>query len=115
VRLFWPSVAGATGYDVITGDLSAWHVANGVLNLGAVRVLTQGTTTTALTEPDGAPTPAVGHVFFYLIQQHTDLGAVGYGTESAPWPRAPESCAGGCPSATPTEVAGPAPGAGPRR
>ncbi|HYV86052.1 MAG TPA: FG-GAP-like repeat-containing protein [Patescibacteria group bacterium] len=95
VRLYWPSVAGATSYDVITGDLSAWHVENGVLNLGAVQVLARSTTATSLTEPTAA-TPAVGHAFFYLIQQHTDLGAAGYGTETGPWPRVPGSCDGGC-------------------
>jgi hypothetical protein len=95
VRLYWPSVDGATGYDVITGDLSAWHLENGVLNLGAVQVLARSTTATSLTEPTVA-TPAVGHAFFYLIQQHTDLGAAGYGTETGPWPRVPGSCVGGC-------------------
>ena len=94
-RLYWPSIAEATGYDVITGDLSAWRVANGVLNLGAVQVLARSTTATSLTEPTAA-TPAVGHAFFYLIQQRTDQGAVGYGTETGPWPRVPASCVGGC-------------------
>jgi hypothetical protein len=95
IRLFWPSIAGATGYDVITGDLSAWHVANGVLDLGTVRMLARSTTATSLTEPTAA-NPAVGHGFFYLIQQWTEQGAAGYGTETGPWPRVPGSCVGAC-------------------
>jgi hypothetical protein len=114
VSIIWPAVDGAMGYDVITGDPSAWRVANGVLDLGAVQVLAQGTTGTTLTEPVTAAMPAVGKGLFYLIQQHTAEGAVGYGTESAPLPRAPESCDGGCPGAT-MQVAGPGSGAGPRR
>jgi hypothetical protein len=114
VSIIWPAVDGATGYDVITGDLSAWRVANGVLDLGSGRVLTQGTTGTSLTEPVTAAMPAVGHGIFYLIQQHTAEGAVGYGTESAPLPRAPESCDGGCPGAT-TLVTSTGPSPAPRR
>jgi hypothetical protein len=115
VRLFWPSVEGATGYDVITGDLAAWHVANGVLNLGAVQVLARSTTATSLTEPPGAPTPAVGHGIFYLIQQRTDAGAAGYGTETGPWPRVPGSCDGGCSIASTPPTAGSGPGSTARR
>jgi FG-GAP-like repeat/Thrombospondin type 3 repeat/HYR domain len=94
-RIYWPAIAGATGYDVITGDLSAWRVANGVLDLGTVQFLARSITVTSLVEPTAA-LPAVGHAFFYLIQQHTDLGAVGYGTETGPWPRVPGACVGGC-------------------
>jgi FG-GAP-like repeat/Thrombospondin type 3 repeat len=100
IRLYWPSVAGATGYDVITGDLSAWHVENGILDLGAVRMLAGSTTVTSVTEPANAATPAVGHGFFYLIQQRTAVGAAGYGTETGPWPRVPGSCESGCPVAS---------------
>jgi hypothetical protein len=97
VRLYWPAIGGATGYDVITGDLASWHLENGVLCLGAVRVLAQATTMTSIAEPASLATPAVGQGFFYLIQQRTDQGPAGYGTESGPWPRVPESCDGGCP------------------
>jgi FG-GAP-like repeat/Thrombospondin type 3 repeat/HYR domain len=115
VRIYWPSVAGATSYDVITGDLSAWHVANGVLNLGQVRALAQGTTVTSVTEPATSAAPAVGRGIFYLIQQRTDDGAAGYGTETGPWPRVPGSCEGGCPSSAGTQVAGSGQGSPPRR
>jgi hypothetical protein len=97
LRIYWPSVAGAIGYDVITGDLASWHVKNGVLTLGTVRVLAQSTTMTSIAEPAASATPAVGQGFFYLIQQRTEQGAAGYGTETGPWPRVPESCDGGCP------------------
>jgi hypothetical protein len=87
VRIFWPAVDGASGYDVIAGDLSAWHVANGVLDLGGVKVLEQGTTLTSTTESAGSATPALGQCFFYLIQARTSRGPSGYGTETGPWPR----------------------------
>jgi hypothetical protein len=104
-RIIWPAVAGATGYDVITGDLQAWHAAGGSLDVGPVRVLARATTATSLNEPAGAANPAVGHAMFYLIAQRTALGGVGYGTESAPWPRVASVCEGGCPDA-PTPAAG---------
>jgi hypothetical protein len=97
VHLDWPSVEGATGYDLLTGDLQAWHVQNGVLNLGAVQVLARSTPLTSFTEPMAGAMPAVGKAVFYLIQQLTMAGAAGYGTETGPWPRVPGSCDGGCP------------------
>jgi hypothetical protein len=97
LRIYWPSVAGATGYDVITGDLASWHLNNGVLSLGTVQVLAQSTPLTSMSEPAATATPIVGQGFFYLIQQRTEQGAAGYGTETGPWPRVPESCVGGCP------------------
>jgi hypothetical protein len=100
LRVYWPSIMGATAYDVITGDLASWRVENGVLDLGAVHVLARSTPLTSVTEPSASATPAVGQGFFYLIQQRTELGAAGYGTETGPWPRVPDSCAGGCPGTT---------------
>jgi hypothetical protein len=97
LRIYWPSVTGATGYDVITGDLASWHVENGQLNLGTVQVLAQSTPLTSVSDPTGSAVPAVGRAFFYLIQSRTGPGASGYGTETGPWPRVAESCAGGCP------------------
>jgi hypothetical protein len=97
VRLYWPGVTGAVGYDVIAGDLGSLRVANGALDLGTVRVLGRLVTGTTVTEPTGSPTPAVGEGYFYLIQARTDVTGSGYGTESGPWPRVPGSCDGGCP------------------
>ena len=91
VRIFWPAVGGATGYDVITGDLAAWHVTNGVLGLGGVQLLAQGTMLTSTTESAGSATPASGQCFFYLVQERPSRGGAGYGTETGPWPRVPET------------------------
>jgi subtilisin family serine protease len=96
-RLDWSAVGGALGYDVISGDLSQAHVDGNTLWLGTVTVLARGTTATSLTEGELAPVPAPGQAMFYLIQQRLDQGAAGYGTESAPWPRVPTACSGGCP------------------
>ena len=106
VRLYWPAVDGAQGYDVISGDLSTLRVMSDTLSLGAVRVLARDTLDTAATEPVASPTPPVGHAFFYLVEQRTEHGASGYGTESAPWPRIPASCDSGCPPAPATVAAG---------
>jgi hypothetical protein len=96
-RLDWDAVAGATGYDVIAADRSAVAVTNHVLALGTVRVLASGVTSLFVSEPAGTPAPPVGGVHLYFVQSRTTAGGVGYGTESAPWPRLPTSCPGGCP------------------
>ncbi|HKQ97816.1 MAG TPA: S8 family serine peptidase [Candidatus Polarisedimenticolia bacterium] len=96
-HLVWPAQAGALGYDVILGDLSALHVAQQVVGLGTVRVLARETTATTLTEASPALTPQVGKGFFYLIESITAAGRSGYGTESTPWPRIPDACDEGCP------------------
>jgi N-acetylneuraminic acid mutarotase len=97
VRLYWPAMPGATGYDVIFGEMSQVRVENGKLNLGEVGVLARGTTVTSLSENAASMLPPTGTAFFYLIEPRTERGGVGYGAESAPWPRVPASCAGGCP------------------
>jgi hypothetical protein len=107
VRLFWPAVTGATGYDVITGDLAGWHRGDEALDLGRVQALARGTIGTSVSEPAGTADPPIGHAFFYLVQQHTERGAVGYGTESAPLPRVATICEDGCPGVT-----SPPPGSG---
>src|SRR6185503_5952730 len=96
VRIFWPAVAGATGYDVISGDLQEWHAANGALDVGRVKALARSTPATSLNEAAGTAIPAPGRVVFYLIQQRTPA-PVGYGTESAPLPRIATICEDGCP------------------
>jgi len=105
VRITWPAIAGARGYDVIRGDLGAVKHDGGVTNLGPVAVLARGTSATGVTESNDPPLPASGHGFFYLVQQWTERGAVGWGSEPAPWPRVPGTCDGGC-----SGGAAPAPG-----
>jgi hypothetical protein len=97
LQIAWPTVNDAIGYDVIRGLLSSVHVEDNVLNLGTVVVLARRISGTTVLEPIPSPNPEVGQGFFYLIEQVTSQGAVGYGTESAPWPRVPVSCVGGCP------------------
>jgi hypothetical protein len=97
VRLDWDPVSGATGYDVIAADRSAASVVNRVLMLGTVQVLARSTTALSFIESAGTPAPPVGGVTLYLLQSRVATGGVGYGTESAPWPRVPTSCPGGCP------------------
>jgi hypothetical protein len=106
-RISWPAIQGATGYDVIRGVLSQVRRDNEVTNLGTVAVLARNTALTSLSESMTAPIPPVGETFFYLIQERTaDRGATGWGSEPAPWPRAPGACEGGCPSVTEGTVGG---------
>jgi HYR domain len=95
-RLYWSAVPGALGYDVIRGSLDAIRVDGSQTTLGSVSVLARGMGGTSLVDSSGA-NPTMGHGFFYLIQQRTSYGGVGYGTESAPRPRVPSACGGGCP------------------
>jgi len=97
VRITWPPIPGATGYDVVTGDLGNWYVADGVLDVGYAVALEWSTTSTSVVEPAGMPLPLVGSAAFYLVQQRISDVGVGYGTESAPYPRAVTYCDGGCP------------------
>jgi hypothetical protein len=97
VRLDWDAVPGATGYDVIAADRAAVSVVNHVLALGPVQVLARATTSLFVVEAAGTAAPPVGGVHLYFVQSRTAAGGVGYGTETAPWPRIPTSCAGGCP------------------
>lgn len=99
VRITWPAIAGALAYDVIRGDLAGVRHDGNVTDLGPVTVLARGTSATGVAEAGGLPDPQPGHAFFYLVQQWTDRGAVGWSSEPAPWPRAPAACDGGCPGA----------------
>jgi hypothetical protein len=95
-HIYWPDLAGYLGYDLIVADLANAAVQGGVLTLDAARVLAQGTPATEVREgPANVPPP--GSAFIYLLQQRDGLGGAGYGTVTAPWPRVPISCEGGCP------------------
>jgi len=94
-HVYWPALAAGAVYDVIAGDLAAWRVDQRTVRLGAVRVLARHTAATSLV--DAGPAPARGRVLFYLVQGTRDGTPTGYGTESAPWPRLPTTCDGGCP------------------
>jgi hypothetical protein len=66
--------------------------------LGTVQVIARGTAATDVIEAAGGA-PATGRGFFYLVQSRdaSSGAASGFSTESVPWPRVPEACAGGCP------------------
>jgi len=96
VHVYWSQVEGATGYDLITGDLGAVRFGGAQTWLGAVRTIATGVSTTSFSELPGAANPAPGRAFFYLVAWRNAEGwSSGYGTESAPWPRQP-GCDGGC-------------------
>ena len=97
VRLYWAEIPGAVAYDVIAAELSQLSVDAGRLLLGRVRVLARASRETALSEGSEGSIPPVGSAILYFVQARTEQGGLGYGTESAPWPRLPADCAGGCP------------------
>jgi hypothetical protein len=96
-KITWPAVAGALTYDVIVGDLSAVRQLGDAVSLGLVRVLARGTDRMHVQEDPVFLVPPPGQAFIYLAQPRNDNGGAGYGTESVPWPRIPDSCDGGCP------------------
>lgn len=97
VRIRWAGMPDAVGYDVIASDLAGVRIADGQVSLGPVRVLARGTTETSVDEGSDGDIPAPGTARMYLIQRRAAFGGGGYGSESAPWPRVPSSCDGGCP------------------
>jgi hypothetical protein len=97
VKINWTAVPGALTYDVIVGDLSAMRQLGDAVSLGSVRVLARGTDRTHVQEDPVFLMPAPGQALIYLAQPRNDYGGAGYGTESVPWPRIPDSCEGGCP------------------
>jgi hypothetical protein len=95
--LYWPALPGSLGYDLIAVDLSDVSLLDGHLDLASAQVLGRGTPETSLHEDAGGPMPLLGQAIIYLIQQRTAEGGNGYGTATAPWPRQPSLCNGGCP------------------
>ncbi len=103
-RVYWASVAGARGYDVIRGDVGSLAMGDGRVILGDVKVLARGTGGASVAEDGVGGVPALGQAFFYLVQyEDAQSRPSGFGTESAPLPRAPTSCEGGCPGAAAVE------------
>jgi hypothetical protein len=96
-RINWAAVPRALAYDVIVGDLSSMRRTGDAVSLGSVRVLARGTDKTHVQEDPRFPEPPPGRAFIYLAQPRNEYGGAGYGTESVPWPRTPDSCEGGCP------------------
>jgi hypothetical protein len=85
------------GYDLLQGNVGELRILDGHIDLGTVQVLGRGLTGTALVEEGLRTAPRPGRAFFYVMQWREGERASGYGTESAPLPRRPESCGGGCP------------------
>jgi hypothetical protein len=96
-QIYWPALSGYPGYDLIVGDLARAAVQGGNLALETVRVLARGTPATEVREDPRTTPPPSGSALIYLLQQRDNQGGIGYGTATAPWPRLPLDCEGGCP------------------
>jgi subtilisin family serine protease len=97
VRIDWPAPFGSVGFDVVAGNLANVSLVGDELLLTTAQVLARATAATSIDEGVDGPVPPLGEAIIYLIQQRTDAGGTGYGTATAPWPRLPAACPGGCP------------------
>ena len=90
--LIWGNVSGASGYDVIRGNVSSLQIVSGQVNLGSLVCIENDSadTTTAPNHLDLA-VPSVGQAFFYLFR----VSGGTYGSSSAGLPRVPGP--GSCP------------------
>ena len=95
-RIAWPMMPGATGYDVIKGDLQQITSVPNHTFLGTVQVLARSTTQDSIVD-DSVEGPAPGNGFFYLVQPRTPQSGLGYGSASSASPLEPLACVGGCP------------------
>jgi len=95
-HIYWNGVAGAERYDLIEGDLDQVITQDGMLRLGAVRVLQSGTTATSLPR-EARVTYRPSESILLLAQYRDSSMASGWGTESSPWPAEPTSCDLSCP------------------
>jgi hypothetical protein len=97
-HVIWGSVTGATGYDLIRGDMAGISRMTNLLSLGTVTTLASATTAKDFHEAPPDVVPPLGHVYFYVMQVRAADGTRGgYGSDTAPLPREPAACTGGCP------------------
>ena len=96
-RLYWSGVPGATAYDLLTGDLSKLSLRDDHLSLGPSSVPVRGENITSYAEAGPGPVPAPGKAIFYVLQYRGGDGGKGYGTATAPLPRAPAFYLEECP------------------
>ncbi len=97
VHAYWGDVTGAQAYDVISGDVASLGFGPARVSLGVVRVPARLITVPAWTEDSGGLVPESGQAIFYLVQYRDRNGPTGFGIESVPLPREPDSCADVCP------------------
>jgi hypothetical protein len=95
-HISWGAVAGAEGYDLVSGNLANLTRDGQRIVAGTVRVLATGPSL-SFDEGQGGARPAPGEVFFYLGQYRAGQQKSGWGTASAPLPRILLDCEGGCP------------------
>ncbi len=87
----WSPVDGGSYYNVIRGDLGAWTIDAAAIHLGRVKCIRAQSTDNDTVGYEDAETPQAGEAFWYLVE-YVDAGRrSGYGTESAPKPRLPDS------------------------
>jgi hypothetical protein len=96
-ELYWPALPDAVGYDVVSVNRARIVSLGDRTTFDAARVLLRGGNVTYVTESAGDLVPLPGEAIIYFIQPRTAQGGAGYGTATAPWPRLPLDCEGGCP------------------
>ena len=78
-HLSWPALSGATGYDVVRGNLVALRSSGGNFAWATETCLADNQAPTGL---DDFPTPALGTGFFFLVRGTTCSGSGTYDTTS---------------------------------
>jgi HYR domain-containing protein len=91
--LHWDSIAGATTYSVIRGNVRSLQLAGDVIDLGTVSCVRSGSSQSSTIGQEDGEIPLPGEAFFYLAS-YNDGRDSGYGSASAAKPRV--STAGGC-------------------
>ncbi len=91
--LSWGSVAGASAYSVIRGNLRGLRLSTDFIDLGAVACIQAGAPETSTRAHEDEQIPAVGEAVFYLAA-YDDGRKSGYGSASASKPRVVGT--GGC-------------------
>ena len=107
VRWHWNTPAAARSYDLIAGDVDNLRVDGARIALGPTRVLGLSLPGAFFDEPALTSVPDLGHAFFYLVQYRDEHGPTGFGSESLPLPREPDSCDLTCPGAESGSADGP--------
>jgi hypothetical protein len=91
----WNFAGPGMTYDVIRGTVSSLRAIGGLVDLGVVTCIEEGSTDLTTRGLPDETVPSPGGVFFYAVRAEPDAHALGYGHSSIYEPRIPAS--GDCP------------------
>jgi hypothetical protein len=91
----WSLAGAGLTYDVIRGEVSSLRAIGGMIDLGIVACIEDGSTDLTTRGLPDETVPSVGSAFFYAVRSEPDDHSLGYGHSSVYEPRIPAS--GDCP------------------